>query len=89
MNDIEYLGKAIGKTKKEIVQERLLRATVLPAIELAGRKQEEIDRAKQFTRAAVDQEFYALTERLTSPDCPTPISQRVGIITREPYEEHP
>lgn len=89
MSDLEYSGKAIGKTKKEIVQERLLRATVLPASELAARKQEEIDRAKEFTRAAVDQEFYALTERSTSPRDPSPIGVKVGIVSREPFEDAP
>jgi len=89
MNDIEYSGKAIGLTKKEIVQARLLKATVLPASELAARKQAEIDRAKEFTRSAVDQEFYALTEPSVNPRDFTPIGERVGIITRTPYEEQP
>jgi len=88
-DDLEYLGRAIGKTKKEIVQERLLRATVLPASELAKRKQEEIDRAKEFTRSIGDESFYARTEKSVSPDCASSIGQRVGVITREPYEETP
>jgi len=89
MSNLEYSGKAIGKTKKEIVQERLLRSAVLPASELAKRKQEELERSQQFTRAALDEEFVNRTEKSVSPNCPTPIGQRVGVVTREPYEEQP
>ena len=90
MSDVQYSGKIKGmKTFKQLQQERLLKATVLPASELAKRKQEEEDRAKAFARAAADEEFVARTERSVSPDCPTPIGQRVGVITREPYEEQP
>jgi hypothetical protein len=89
-DDLEYLGKAKGlMTFKEHEQARLVKAMVLPASELAKRKQEEIDRAKEFTSAAVDQEFYALTERSTSPRDPSPIGVRVGIVSREPFEELP
>jgi hypothetical protein len=89
-DDLEYLGKAKGlMTFKEHEQARLVKAMVLPASELAKRKQEEIDRAKEFTRAAVDQEFYALTERSTCPRDPSPIGVRVGIVSREPFEELP
>ena len=90
MDDIEFSGKATGPTKKEIVQARLLKATVLPASELAARKQGEIERAKEFTRAAADQEFYTVTtEPSVSLRDSSPIGQGVGIITREPYEEKP
>jgi len=74
---------------KEHEQERLLKAMVVPASELAKRKQEEADRAKAFTRAAADEEFVNRTEKSVSPNCPTPIGQRIGVITREPYEEQP
>ena len=89
MTDLEFSGNAIGKTKKEIVQERLLEATIVPASELAKRKQEEEERAKAFTRAAADEEFVNRTERSVSPIDPTPIGRRFGVITREPYEEQP
>jgi len=90
MSDVEYSGRVKGiKTFKQFQQERLLKAKVLPASELAKRKQEEEDRAKAFTRAAADEEFVNRTERSVSPDCPTPIGQRVGIITREPFEDLP
>lgn len=90
MTDLEYSGKIKGmKTFKQQEQERLLKATVMPASELAKRKLEELERAQEFTRAALDEEFVNRTERSVSPDCPTPIGQRVGVITREPYEEQP
>jgi hypothetical protein len=90
MSNAEFFAKAKGfKTMKEHEQERLLKAMVVPASELAKRKQEEEDRAKAFTRAAADEEFVNRTERSVSPIDPTPIGQRVGVITREPYEEQP
>lgn len=90
MSDLEYSGKVKGmKTFKQFQQEQLLKSEVMPASELAKRKQEEEEGAKAFTRAAADEEFYTKTERSVSPDCPTPIGQRVGVITREPYEEQP
>ena len=86
MSNLEFSGKVKGmKTFKEHQQERLLKATVLPASELAKRKQEELERVKEFTRAAADEEFVNRTEKSVSPDCPTPIGQRVGVITREPF----
>jgi len=90
MSDLEFSGKIKGmKTFKEHEQERLLKAMVLPASELAKRKQEELERANAFTRAAADEEFVNRTEKSVSPNCPTPIGQRVGVITREPYEDLP
>lgn len=89
MGDVQYSGKISTKTFKQIAQERLLKAAVIPASELAKQKQEELERANAFTRAALDEEFVNRTERSVSPNCPTPIGQRVGVITREPYEEQP
>lgn len=90
MSDLEFFAKVKGiKTFKEHEQERLLKDMVLPASELAKRKQEEQERAKAFTRAALDEEFVNRTERSVSPDCPTPIGQRVGVVTREPFEDLP
>jgi hypothetical protein len=89
MSDLEYLGKVATKTYKQIAQERLLKAKVLPASELAKQKQEELERSQQFTRAALDEEFVNRTERSVSPDCPTPIGVKVGIVSREPFDELP
>ena len=89
MSDLECSGKIATKTYKQIEHERLLKAKVIPASELANQKQEELERSQQFTRAALDEDFVNRTEKSVSPDCPTPIGQRVGVITREPYEEQP
>lgn len=89
MSNLEFNGKVATKTFKQIEQERLLKDKVIPASELAKRKEEEVERANAFTRAALDEEFVNRTEKSVSPDCPTPIGQRVGVVTREPYEEQP
>ena len=90
MSNAEFFGKAKGiKTFKQHQQERLLKATVMPASELSKRKQEEGERAKEFTRAALDEEFVNRTERSISPNCPTPIGQRLGVVSREPFEDLP
>ena len=89
MSNLEFNGKVATKTFKQIEQERLLKDKVLPASELAKRKEEEVDRANAFTRAALDEEFVNRTEKSVSPDCPTPIGQRNGVVTREPFEEQP
>ena len=89
MSSLEYLGKIATKTYKQIEHERLLKAKVIPASELAKRKQQEIDRANAFTRSVEDESFYARTEPSVSPRDPSPIGVRVGIVTREPYEESP
>ena len=90
VNNLKYLGKVKGMmTFKEHEQARLVKAMVLPASELAKRKQEELERSQQLTRSVEDESFYARTERSVSPDYPTPIGQRVGIVTREGFEELP
>jgi hypothetical protein len=90
MSDLEYFGKVKGmKTFKQFQQERLLKATVIPASDLTRRKQEAEDRAKAFTRAAADEEFANRAERSVSADCRRPIGQSVGVVTGEPYEEQP
>jgi len=88
-NDLLFSGEIATKTFKQIEHERLLKAKVMPASELAKRNQEEEDRAKAFTRAAADEEFVNRTEKSMTPSCPTPIGQRIGVITRETYEEQP
>ena len=66
-----------------------MKAKVIPASELVKQKQEEEERAKAFTRAAADEGFVNRTERSVGPIDPTLIGQRVGVITREPYEDAP
>jgi hypothetical protein len=73
MFNLEFNGKIAAKTDKQIEQERLLKSMVIPASELAKRKQEEMDQAEAFTRAAIDEDFVNRTERSIGPSCPTPI----------------
>ena len=89
MSNLEFNGKITTKTFKQIEQERLLKDKVHPASELARRMEEEVERAEAFTRSAEDESFYARTEPSVSPVDPSPIGQRVGIVTRTPYEEQP
>jgi hypothetical protein len=89
MPDLEYLGKIATKTYKQLEHERLLNDKVTSASELSSRKEEEARRAQEFTRAAADEEFVNRTEKSVSLDCPTPIGQRAGVVTREPFEEQP
>ncbi|OWS71466.1 hypothetical protein CBI30_06920 [Polynucleobacter aenigmaticus] len=90
MSDLEYSGKVKGMmTFKEHEQARLLKAMVIPASELAKRKQEELERANAFTRSVEDESFYARTESSVSPRDSSPIGVRVGIVSREPFDELP
>lgn len=88
-SDVEYAGKAFGRSFKQ--QQRLDQlikdGKVLPASELAKRKQDETKRASEFTRAALDEENHRRTKHSVGPNCPTPIGQKVGVFTREPFEE--
>ncbi|MBT8524232.1 hypothetical protein G6735_07925 [Polynucleobacter paneuropaeus] len=90
MSDLEYLGKVKGlMTFKEQEQTRPLKHMVVQASELVANKQAEIDRSETFTRSATDESFYNRTEPSVSPVDPSPIGVRVGIITREPFEDLP
>lgn len=89
MSNLEFNGKIATKTYKQLEHERLLKNKVISASKLSSKKEEESRRAKEFTRAAADEEFMNRTEKSVSLDCPTPIGQRVGVITREPFEEQP
>ena len=90
MSDLDFLGKAKGfMSFKEQEQARLLKHMVVPASELAARKQAEIDRANAFTRSAQDETFYNRTEPSVNPRDPSPIGVIVGIISREPCEDAP
>lgn len=89
-DDLVFLGRVKGMmTFKEQERAQLLKQMVHPASELAKRKQEELDRSKEFTRAAEDEGFYKRTETSASPRDHSPIGRRVGVITREPFEELP
>ncbi len=87
MSDLEYSGKIATKTFKQIAHERLIKAKVIPASELAKQKEEAVKRAKEFSRSIEDESFYARTEKLVSPDDSTSASRDIGEVTREPFEE--
>ena len=89
MISAEFSGKLTTKTLKQIEHERLIQSKVVPAAELAKQKQEAIERAAAFTRAATEEEFVNRTERSSSINCPTPIGERMGVVIREPFEEQP
>jgi len=90
INNLEFLGKVKGlMTFKEQEQARLLKHMVVPASELAARKQAEIVMANEFARSSGDESFYNRTDPSINPRDPSPIGVRVGVITREPYEEQP
>jgi len=89
MTNAEFAGNLITKTLKQLEHERLIQSKVVPAAELAKQKQETIERAAAFTRAATEEEFVNRTERSSSVNCPTPIGERMGVVTREPFEEQP
>ena len=88
-SDVEYAGKAFGKSFKQQQKfDQLIKdGKVLPASELATRKEDEIKRASEFTRAALDEENHRRTKHSVGPNCPTPIGQKMGVFTREPFED--
>jgi hypothetical protein len=87
-SDVEYVGKAFGRSFKQ--QQRLDQlikdGKVLPASELVKRRQDEAKRASEFTRAVLDEESHRRTKHSVGPNCPTPIGQKMGVFTREPFE---
>ena len=89
MSDLPFFDKIATKTLKKIEHERLLKTKVIPASELANQKQEELERVKAFARAALDEDFVNRTESSASARDPSPIGERVGVITREPFEDLP
>jgi hypothetical protein len=82
MSDVEYLGKAAGKTRKEIVQERLLKAKVLPASKLAESNDLELQRSRDFEASIEDEERH----RRTASIAPEGKLKNLP-LTREPFEE--
>ena len=67
MGDLEYQGKAIGKTKKEIAQERLLKTSVIPASKLLEAKDLELQRCRDFEASIEDEERHRKTAT-TAPE---------------------
>ena len=82
MGDLEYLGKAIGKTKKEIAQERLLKTSVIPASKLVEAKDLELQRSRDFEASIEDEERH----RKTATAAPDDKLKNLP-LTRERFEE--
>lgn len=88
-SDVEYAGKAFGRgfKQQQNLDQPLNEGKVLPASELGKSKEDEAQRASEFTRAALDEENHRRTKHSVGPNCPSPLGQRVGVFTREPFEE--
>ena len=82
MSDLEYLGKVIGKTKKEIAQKRLLKSSVIPASKLAEAKDLELQRSRDFEVSKEDEERH----RRTATTAPEDKLKNLP-FTRERFEE--
>jgi len=82
-NDLEDVGKDRSeKTKKEIAQERLLKATVIPASKLAEAKDLELQRSRDFEASIEDEERH----RRTATTAPEDKLKNLP-LTRERLEE--
>ena len=82
MGDLEYLGKAIGKTKKEIAQERLLKTSVIPASKLVEAKDLGLQCSRDFEASMEDEERH----RRTAATAPEDKLKNLP-LTRERFEE--
>ena len=84
MGDAEYFAKAKGeKTFKQFQLERLIKdGTVIPASKLAEVREQELQRAREFEAAAVDE------ERLSRTATPVSEDKLMNLpLTRERFEE--
>ena len=62
LGDAEYAGKVKTQTFKQFQLERLIKdGTVIPASKLAEAKEQELQRARDFETAAVDEERHSRT----------------------------
>jgi hypothetical protein len=82
MGNLEYLGKAIGKTKKEMAQERLLKNSVMPASRLAEAKELELQRLRDFETSIEVERRHRTTATIAPGD-----KLRIVPLTRERFEE--
>jgi hypothetical protein len=83
LGDAQYAGKVKTQTFKEFQLERLIKdGTVIPASKLAEAKEQELQRARDFEAAAVDE------ERHSSKATPQPIDKRTDQpFTRERFKD--
>ena len=69
LGDAEYAGKVKTQTFKQFQLERLIKdGTVIPASKLAEVREQELQRARDFEAASVDEERHSRTSA-PAPDC--------------------
>ena len=69
LGDAEFAGKVKTQTFKQFQLERLIRdGTVIPASKLAEVREQELQRARDFEAAAVDEERHSQTATPASED---------------------
>jgi hypothetical protein len=81
--DVVYAGKIKGQTFRQLQLERLIKnGTVIPAAKLAESKALELQRAREFEAAAVDENRH---KRPACDDLDIKINDLP--LTREPFED--
>ena len=69
LGDAQFVGKVKTQTFKQFQLERLIKdGTVIPASKLAEAKEQELQRARDFEAASVDEERHSRTAE-PAPDC--------------------
>ena len=68
LGDVQFAGKVKTQTFKQLQLERLIKdGTVIPASKLVDAKEQELQRARDFEAAAIDEERHSRTAA-TAPD---------------------
>ena len=83
LGDVQYAGKVKTQTFKQFQLERLIKdGTVIPASELAEAKEQDLQRARDFEAAAVDEERHSRPATIAPSD-----KLQNAPLTRERFEE--
>ena len=83
LDNVEFAGKARTQTFKQFQLERLIKdGTVFPASKLAQVREQELQRAREFEAAAVDEERH---NRVATPPSIDKLENQP--LTRERFEE--
>jgi hypothetical protein len=82
LGDVQFAGKVKTQTFKQFQLERLIKdGTVIPASKLAEAKEQELQRARDFETASVDE------ERRRTANPPPAHKLENQSLTRERFEE--
>ena len=83
LGDVQFAGKVKTQTFKQFQLERLIKdGTVIPASKLAEAKEQELQRARDFEAAAIDEERHSKTAT------PPPTDKLTNLpLTRERFED--